>query len=233
MSMQGFGKPGVNFWGGTGKGAPLDMGFHMFGYSDNGWDAFGTVAEKAYFPEGNPVTQKTYRHLLPDIVMNPPVSWIGEGFCGQSIEQQFHRFTCPEEGPNGAPIKMIHRHGGSFISTMSETNKWVQMYQHPNLEFVVMQDCHWSERDQVRRRHPAGQHQLRALRPLRVGRGRRLRVQRLQQQPPHLHLPAQVHRAALGVQARLRDLHAPGGAAGLQGGVHRGSQSIIDAPPSR
>ncbi len=38
---------------------------------------------------------------------------------------------------------MIHRHGGSFISTMSETNKWVQMYQHPNLEFVVMQDCHW------------------------------------------------------------------------------------------
>ena len=75
--------------------------------------------------------------------MNPPVSWIGEGFCGNSIEQQFHRFTCPEEGPNGAPIKMIHRHGGSFISTMTETNKWVQMYQHPNLEFVVMQDCHW------------------------------------------------------------------------------------------
>jgi molybdopterin guanine dinucleotide-containing S/N-oxide reductase-like protein len=143
MAMQGFGKPGVNFWGGTGKGSPLDMGFHMFGYSDNGWDAFGTVAEKSYFPVGNPVSQKTYRHLLPEIVMNPPVSWIGEGFCGQNIEQQFHRFTCPEEGPNGAPIKMIHRHGGSFISTMSETNKWVQMYQHPNLEFVVMQDCHW------------------------------------------------------------------------------------------
>jgi trimethylamine-N-oxide reductase (cytochrome c) len=75
--------------------------------------------------------------------MNPPVSWIGEGFCGQNIEQQFHRFTCPEEGPNGAPIKMIHRHGGSFISTMTETNRWVKMYQHKNLEFVVMQDCHW------------------------------------------------------------------------------------------
>ena len=38
---------------------------------------------------------------------------------------------------------MIHRHGGSFISTMTETNRWVKMYQHPNLEFVVMQDCHW------------------------------------------------------------------------------------------
>ncbi len=144
MAMQGFGKPGVNFWGGTGKGSPLDMSFHMFGYSDNGWDAFGTVGDKSYFPEANPVTQKTYRLLLPEIVMDPPVEWIGEGFCGNSIEQQYHRFTCPEPGPNGAPIKMIHRHGGSFIGTMTETNRWVRMYQHPNLEFVVMQDCHWS-----------------------------------------------------------------------------------------
>jgi anaerobic selenocysteine-containing dehydrogenase len=143
MAMQGFGKPGVNFWGGTGGAAPVDYRFKFPGYSDNGWDAFGIVADKAYFPEGNPVTQKAYRILLPEIVMNPPVSWWGEGFCGNSIQQQFNHFTCPEEGPNGAPIKMIHRHGGSFISTMTDTNRWVQMYQHPNLEFVVMQDCHW------------------------------------------------------------------------------------------
>jgi trimethylamine-N-oxide reductase (cytochrome c) len=143
MAMQGFGKPGVNFWGGTGGAAPIDYRFKMPGYSENGWDAFGIVADKSYFPEGNEVTQKTYRLLLPEIVMNPPVSWIGEGFCGNSVEQQFNRFTCPEPGPNGAPIKMIYRHGGSFISTMTETNRWVRMYQHPNLEFVVMQDCHW------------------------------------------------------------------------------------------
>jgi molybdopterin guanine dinucleotide-containing S/N-oxide reductase-like protein len=143
MAMQGFGKPGVNFWGGTGGAAPIDYRFKMPGYSENGWDAFGIVADKSYFPEGNEVTQKAYRLLLPEIVMNPPVSWIGEGFCGNSVEQQFNRFTCPEPGPNGAPIKMIYRHGGSFISTMTETNRWVRMYQHPNLEFVVMQDCHW------------------------------------------------------------------------------------------
>jgi len=143
MAMQGFGKPGVNFWGGTGGAAPIDYRFKMPGYSENGWDAFGIVADKSYFPEGNEVTQKAYRLLLPEIVMNPPVSWIGEGFCGNSVEQQFNRFTCPEPGPNGASIKMIYRHGGSFISTMTETNRWVRMYQHPNLEFVVMQDCHW------------------------------------------------------------------------------------------
>ncbi len=143
MAMQGLGRPGVNFWGGTAGAGPIDYRFRMFGYSDNGWDAFGAVGKKSYFPDGNPVTQKTYRLLLPEIVMNPPVSWIGEGFCGNSIEQQFRRFTCPEPGPNGAPIKMIYRHGGSFISTMTDTNRWVRMYQHPNLEFVVMQDCHW------------------------------------------------------------------------------------------
>jgi trimethylamine-N-oxide reductase (cytochrome c) len=143
MAMQGFGKPGVNFWGGTAGAAPVDYRFKMPGYSENGWDPFGLVADKSYFPEGNSVTQKAYRLLLPEIVMDPPVSWIGEGFCGNSVDQQFNRFTCPEAGPNGAPIKMIYRHGGSFISTMTETNRWVKMYQHPNLEFVVMQDCHW------------------------------------------------------------------------------------------
>ena len=108
---------------------------------------------------------------------------------------------------------MIHRHGGSFISTMTETNRWVQMYQHPEPRVRGHAGLPLAERDQVRRRHPAGFHQLRALRPLRVGRGRRLRLQRLQQQPPHLHLPAEVHRAAVGIQARLRDLHAAGRAA--------------------
>ncbi len=143
MCMQGMGKPGVNFWGGTSGGAPLDFSFKMPGYSSAGWDAFGTIAKKSTFPEGNTVTQRCYRLLLPEAVLNPPVSWIGEGFCGQSVEQQFHRFTCPEPGPNGAPIKMIYRHGGSFISTMTDTNKWVKMYQSPNLDFVVMQDCHY------------------------------------------------------------------------------------------
>ncbi len=143
MAMHGFGKPGVNFWGGTAGTAPIDYTFNMPGYSSTGWDGFGSVAKKPAFPDGNTVTQKTYRLLLPEAILSPPISWIGEGFCGNSVEQQFNRFTCPEKGPNGAPIKMIYRHGGSFISTMTDTNRWVRMYQSPNLEFVVMQDCHW------------------------------------------------------------------------------------------
>ena len=60
------------------------------------------MAEKSYFPHGNPVTQKTYRILLPEIVMDPPVSWIGEGFCGNSIEQQYAPLHLPGAGARTA-----------------------------------------------------------------------------------------------------------------------------------
>jgi trimethylamine-N-oxide reductase (cytochrome c) len=112
----------------------------MPGYGSAGWDTFALVAKKK---AENSVSQKVYRLLLPEAILNPPISWIGEGFCGKSIEQQFIPYTCPEPGPNGAEIKMVHRHGGSFISTMTDTNRWVRMYQSPKLESVVMQDCHW------------------------------------------------------------------------------------------
>ncbi|MBN1188266.1 MAG: molybdopterin-dependent oxidoreductase [Dehalococcoidales bacterium] len=143
ISMQGLGKPGVNIWGGVAMGAPLDFSFNMPGYASAGWDAFATVADHPAFPNRNTVSQKVYRILLPEAILNPPIHWRGEGFCGNYFDQGFKPMTYPEPGPNGAEIKMIHRHGGSFISTMTDTNRWVKMYQSPKLEFVVMQDCHW------------------------------------------------------------------------------------------
>ena len=143
ISMQGMGKPGVNIWAGAAMGAPMDYDFFMPGYSDKGWDAFASVAEHSTFPGRNSVTQKVYRLLLPEAILDGHIEWRGEGFCAQSIEQQLKLHTYPEPGPGGAEIKMIHRHGGSFISTMTDTNRWVKMYQSPKLEFVVMQDCHW------------------------------------------------------------------------------------------
>ncbi|MFC1846411.1 molybdopterin-dependent oxidoreductase, partial [Chloroflexota bacterium] len=141
MAMQGIGRPGVNVWGGASMAAPNDFNsFYFPGYSTGGWDAFSLVADK---PAVNKVTQKIYRLLLPEAIMNPPVHWRGDGFCGQSLDQQFTQHTCPEPGPNGANLKMLYRHGGSYIQTMTDTNRFARMYQHPNLEFAVNQDCHW------------------------------------------------------------------------------------------
>jgi molybdopterin guanine dinucleotide-containing S/N-oxide reductase-like protein len=143
LAMQGMGKPGVGAWGNLAGGVPTDFSFKFPMYGTGWTDEFSIVAKKG---AQNKVTQKAYRILLPEIIMNPPVSWLGMGqYRMVSMEdQQFKKFTCPEPGPNGAPIKMFYRHGGSFISTMTDTNQWIRMYQHPNLEFVVNQDCWWS-----------------------------------------------------------------------------------------
>jgi trimethylamine-N-oxide reductase (cytochrome c) len=137
QAMQGLGKPGVNFWS-TSQGAPFDSSLDFPGYAAWGPCMLNKVARK---PTLNPVEQRLYRLLLPDAILNPPVHWLGEGFCGQSIEQQFIPYTYPL--PGCSEIKMFYRYGGSFIGTMTDTNRWVQMYQSPKLEFVVNQDCWW------------------------------------------------------------------------------------------
>lgn len=142
LAMRGLGADGCNTWGGASMAPPMDMSFRFFGYSDVGWDTFGIVANQQ---AQNTVKQKTYRILLPECIMNEKTEWIGEGFCGQSLEQQITKNVCPlpkEEG--GAPIRMLYRQGGSFISTMTDTNRWTRMFHSPNLEFCVTADVHYS-----------------------------------------------------------------------------------------
>ncbi len=130
QAMQGLGKPGVNIWGVT-TGPPFNATLEFPGYTD------GVINKFAKKPAVNPVTQRIYRLLVPDAILNPPIHWMGESFCGKSLEQQFIPFTYPE--PGSPEIRMFYRYGGSFIGTMTETNKWVRMYQSPKLEFVANQ----------------------------------------------------------------------------------------------
>ncbi|MBN2060349.1 MAG: molybdopterin-dependent oxidoreductase [Deltaproteobacteria bacterium] len=135
-AMQGLGKPGINIWGTT-MGAPYNSDVWFPAYADpDGRMSMTKAADKIF---QNPTKQRLYRLTLPDAILNPPVSWEGEGFCGNSLEQQFTKFTYPMEGYS--EVKMFYRYGGSFIGTMLDTNKWVRMYQSPKLEFVVNQDC--------------------------------------------------------------------------------------------
>jgi molybdopterin guanine dinucleotide-containing S/N-oxide reductase-like protein len=137
QAMQGLGKPGVNIWGTT-MGTPYNADFEFPGYATFGAAFLNRFAKK---PAENPVKQKLYRLLLPEAILNPPVHWLGETFCGQSIEQQFVPFTYPAPGYN--EVKMFYRYGGSYLGTMTETGRYVRMYQSPKLEFVVNQDCWW------------------------------------------------------------------------------------------
>ena len=138
QAMQGMGKPGVNIWSGV-LGAPFNGGFFFPCYGDpiGRITGDGNPDHVAKLTPINPVKQRLYRLLLPDAILNPPVQWLGEGFCAKSIEQQFIPYTYPMEGH--PEIKMFYRYGGSFIGTMTETNKWVLAYQSSKLEFVVNQ----------------------------------------------------------------------------------------------
>ena len=134
QAMQGLGKPGVNIWGAT-MGAPIDAYFKFPGFEQGGMQLVGDKTAV------NPVKQRIYRTLFPDSILNPPVNWLGEGFCTKSIEQQFIPYTYPE--PGSPEVRMFYRYGGSFIGTMTEGNKWLKAFQSPKLECIVNQDCWW------------------------------------------------------------------------------------------
>jgi trimethylamine-N-oxide reductase (cytochrome c) len=55
---------------------------------------------------------------------------------------QFAKFAYPAAGHS--PVRMLYKYGGSILSTMNNTNRWVKMYQSSNLEFVVNQSI-WFE----------------------------------------------------------------------------------------
>ena len=135
QAMQGLGKPGVSIWG-TAQGVPYNASLEFPGYAS--WGINNRLAKK---PAVNPVKQRIYRLLIPEAILNPPIHWLGEGFCGKSLEQQFMPYTYP--APGCSEVKMFYRYGGAFIGTMTDTNRWVKMYQSPKLEFVVNQDCWW------------------------------------------------------------------------------------------
>lgn len=134
-AMQGMGKPGTNFWSPV-MGAPINTEVMFPGYADKD----GNIASPAIaqIAPVNPVKQKLYRILMPQAITNAPVSWEGDGFCGESLEQQFNRYRYPMAGHS--EVKLFYRYGGSFIGTMTETNNYIDMYQSPNLECVVCQD---------------------------------------------------------------------------------------------
>ncbi len=138
QAMQGLGKPGVNLWGNA-DGAPANYNVFFPAYADlDGMMSFSRAAKKKAI---NPVEQRLYRLLLADSILNPPVKWMGEGFCGQQLEQQFKKFVYPM--PGCSEIKMFYRYGGASMGTMTEGNKIAKMYQSPKLDFVVNQDCWW------------------------------------------------------------------------------------------
>ena len=147
VAMQGLGKPGVNM-GNLQWGCPLDFNFYFPGYADGGMsgDLEGTAMPVELYqrmpqlPSMNTPTQKIPRIHMPEAILDGKAE--GYPWVGKSIEHQFGKFGYP--APGHAKVSMLYKYGGSILSTMNNTNRWVKMYQSENLEFVVNQSI-WNE----------------------------------------------------------------------------------------
>lgn len=149
MAMQGIGKPGVNL-GNMQRATPLDLHFYFPGYADGGisGDLTGTALAVSLYqrmpqlPTINTTSQKIPRLHLPEAIAGEHVE--GYAWDGKTIEGQFNKISYPKTGQ--APVKMLYKYGSSLFGTMSDTNRYVKMYNSENLEFVVNQSI-WMEGD--------------------------------------------------------------------------------------
>jgi len=146
-AMQGIGKPGVNI-GNLALGTPLDTHFFFPGYAEGGLSGDLTntgLAQHMYqrMPQVltmNTVQQTVPRLRIPEAIMDGET--MGWTFDGRTVEAQFR--PAPFPSPGYSRIHMYYKYGGSHIGTMTETNRYVKMYQHESLEFVVNQSI-WME----------------------------------------------------------------------------------------
>ena len=147
IAMQGIGRPGVNM-GNLQWGTPVDLTFWFPGYGDGGisGDLENTAAAiQLYQRMPHLVTVNTPNQRIPRLQLPEAIiEGTAEGYARDSrtIEGQFARIRYP--APGHAPVRMIYRYGGSNFGTMPDTNRYVDMYRSPNLEFVVSQSI-WME----------------------------------------------------------------------------------------
>ena len=171
----GLGKPGVNM-GNLQAGTPVDLEFYFPGYAEGGisgdlqWTgtAVNNYQRMPHVLTVNPVQQMVPRQQFPEAIIEGKATGY---LVGRHRRPRSSSRPSTIRCPGYSRIHMIYRYGGSFFGTMTESNRMVEAYRHESIEFVVNQSHLDGGRGAVRRRHPAGLHQLRALGHRRVGLG--------------------------------------------------------------
>ena len=147
MAMQGLGKPGVNM-GNLQAGTPVDHEFYFPGYADGGisgelqWNgnAVNNYQKMPHVLTVNPVRQLVPKQQLPEAITQGEAT--GYLWDGLATELQFAPFSYPM--PGYSRIHMLYKYGGSYFSTLTESNRMVDAYRHESIEFVVNQSI-WLE----------------------------------------------------------------------------------------
>ena len=152
LAMQGVGKSGVHQfmmieWGfyhegvdipaghPTDPGTPLPGGLvvpnAMPAYS--GGDVSFTHLPKQIIP----------KTLIPEAILNPPISWYGSTLF-KPVKEQFTKYTYPVEGCS--EIHMMWTDSPCWITCWNEGNRMIEAFRTPKIEFFLAQHP-WMEND--------------------------------------------------------------------------------------
>jgi len=144
-AMQGMGQPGSNIWSTT-QGAPCDYDFLFPGYAEGGicgsapFTAGSHKWNTRMFRDSDALMQHDpnqfiYRLLMPEAILDGKAEWRNASTA--SIQAQFQPMAYP--APGQPQVQMMYRFGGSYMGTMTDTNRYARMYRTDNLKFVVNQ----------------------------------------------------------------------------------------------
>jgi molybdopterin guanine dinucleotide-containing S/N-oxide reductase-like protein len=141
LAMQGLGKPGVN----QVKMIEWGMFEHKGGYP---------LPKSKMRPDlhagyrGGYVADTNYsfipKTLVPEAILNPPVSWYGCESEMASRENQFRKYTYPME--KCPEIHMVWTDSPCWITCWNEGHRLVKAFRDPKIEFVLAQHP-WLEND--------------------------------------------------------------------------------------
>ena len=129
-------------------------------------------------PTSTPPPASTSRACkVPECIMDGKFEWSGKGFCGGDIQHQFHQYQYPAPGyPEDQDVVEVR----GPVDRHHDRHQPLRPDVHASEPGVRRQPVHLVRgRGAVRRRHPAGLHQLRALGHLRVRQLLRLHPRQL------------------------------------------------------
>lgn len=162
LAMQGLGKSGVHQvkmieWGlfGDQKVYPMPrsitlpsvMAAHQGGYAvkfeEQGWQVAGEAFEEQHGRAALP-KQIIPKDLIPEAILNPPISWFGTTLLIEPVEDQFRKYKYPE---SGCPeIHMIWTDTPSWITCWNDGNSYIKALRSSKIEFILAQHP-WLEND--------------------------------------------------------------------------------------
>lgn len=152
LAMQGVGKPGAHQfmmieWGFYYKGVDIPAGHET--------DPGTPLPTSSRVPNTFPAYQggdATFTHLpkqiipktlLPDALMNPPISWYGSTLF-KPTEEQFKQYTYPAEGC--PEIHMFWSDSPCWATCWNDGNRLVEALRTPKIEFFLVNHP-WMEND--------------------------------------------------------------------------------------